>query len=334
MACRDSGSDDVEDGAKVRFSIDFLLIFDCFATDLGLLFEQVHGWLSTTTVGGGFGSTMKAVYCPSGGISLSKLEEAGALTEIADALVDAAGTANMEARGHGSVSKKQGCDASGGAAQGWRTGAPIGRVELLAIEYTADASPVAAAVGAARWMLQVNRTADPTTGLLVLGQGVIGSAAATAAAADTSPYRRGAAVDVAGVGRAAVLIDATPSLSELYSEVWPLAGGVLGWAYSSDAYELVSASDDTTQAGGGALGALLLPRPAGPAPDPGLPVCPGVRLLVVSLAEREASVVPMTLANASFPYGQWELADLSGAGKRSLPTSPRSSHYEAEAELE
>ena len=311
----------------------------------------MHGWLSTTTVGVGFGSTLKAVYCPSGGVSLSQLEEAGALTEIADALADVAGTANAEARAfvrrRGSVGKKQGCDASGGAAQGWRTGAPIGRVELLAIEYTADASPVAAAVGAARWMREVNRTADPTTGLLVLGQGVIGSACAAAAAADTRPWYPWSATPhgrpsaartaAADVGRAAVLIDAAPSLSQLYKSVWPVAGGVLGWAYSSDPYELVGTPDETTQAGGGALGALLLPRPAGPAPDPGLPVCPGVRLLVVSKAEYESSVVPMKLANASFPYGQWELADLSGTGRHSLPTSPLTNHHSRaviEAELE
>ena len=78
-------------------------------------------------------------------------------------------------------------------------------------------------------------------------------------------------------------------------------------------------------------------RPAGPAPDPGLPVCPGVRLLVVSKAEYESSVVPMKLANASFPYGQWELADLSGTGRHSLPTSPLTNHHSRaviEAELE
>ena len=80
---------------------------------------------------------------------------------------------------------------------------------------------------AARWLRGIHRTADPTTGLLVLGQGVIGSAAAVAAAADTRPYRRstGMAADNLSVqGHAAVLIDAAPSLSELYYSTFPVAG--------------------------------------------------------------------------------------------------------------
>eukprot|EP01050_Picozoa_sp_SAG11_P044756 SAG11_NODE_21939_length_415_cov_1.395570_1_plen_79_part_10 len=77
---------------------------------------------------------------------------------------------------------------------------------------------------AARWLLSLNRTVDPTTGLLLLGQGVVGSAAAVAAAADTHPYRRGTYVStesLAGKGGAVVLIDAAPSLAQLYSSVFP-----------------------------------------------------------------------------------------------------------------
>ncbi len=43
---------------------------------------RVHGWLTTAQVGAGIGSTLKAVYCPGGGRSLARLEEAGALDEI------------------------------------------------------------------------------------------------------------------------------------------------------------------------------------------------------------------------------------------------------------
>lgn len=80
---------------------------------------------------------------------------------------------------------------------------------------------------AARWLWALNRTADPTTGLLVLGQGVVGSAAAVAAAADDRPYHRSANMAAESLmvkGRAAVLIDAAPSLSELYSDAFPLVG--------------------------------------------------------------------------------------------------------------
>ncbi len=176
--------------------------------------------------------------------------------------------------------------------------------------YTKDATPTATAVQAARWLRALNHTADPTTGLLVLGQGVVGSAAAVAAAADTRPYHlstNSAAESLMAKGRAAVLIDAAPSLSELYSDAFPLVGvrfkhlhcfranvdasemlrllcgrqGVVNWAYGGEPYELVKNLGEDGQ-GGGALGSLLLPRPAGPVPDRNRPVCPGTRLLVVS----------------------------------------------------
>ena len=93
--------------------------------------------------------------------------------------------------------------------------------------YTKDATPIATAIQAARWLQALNHTADPTTGLLVLGQGVVGSAAAVAASADTRPYRLStniATEKLVAKGRAAVLIDAAPSLSELYSAAFPLVG--------------------------------------------------------------------------------------------------------------
>jgi hypothetical protein len=285
----------------------------------------VHGWLTTAKVSAGVGSTLKVLYCPSGGQSLAHLEELGALEEIADALATVAADANLESRaarnrggGRARTAWERGCAATGGEAQGWRTGSAIGRLELLAIEYSVDSSPIASAVQAARWLRSQNRTTDPTTGLLVLGQGVVGSAAAVAAAADTRPYRRGGPTD-ARLGRAAVLIDAAPSLKTLYSELFPLVGGVLGWAYGSESYELVSEELDANGGGGGALGALLLPRPPGPAPVRDSAVCPGARLLVVSYGNRESSVVPPHLAEEGFRDGQWQLADLSAQGRRTLP---------------
>lgn len=80
---------------------------------------------------------------------------------------------------------------------------------------------------AARWLRGLNRTGSPATGLLVLGQGVVGSAAAVAAATDHHPYQLGTGVKTDSTmvhGRAAVLIDAAPSLSKLYSSVFPLVG--------------------------------------------------------------------------------------------------------------
>ena len=296
----------------------------------------------------GAGSTLKALYCPVGGAQLPTLRAGGVLQQVSATLLAAAAYANAEAQaarqaGYGPggalhVLARPGCDAQGGAAQGWRTGLPIARVELLAIEYPAGADPGVAAAQAARW-LRPNRTAAPVAGLLLLGQGVVGGAAAVAAAAADKSSGL-------GTNRASAVIveDAAPSLRALYRALFPLAAWALGSAYSTPAYELAEGVDAAgiADGGGGALGALMLPRPAGACiADPfavsrltlacsgsprsaaaaSAPPCPAVRLLAVNSAGASA-LVAGTSAKALFVEGEWGLADLSADARHPLPVQP------------
>ncbi len=82
-------------------------------------------------------------------------------------------------------------------------------------------------------------------------------------------------------GYASSISAAFPANVEASEVLLQMHQGVLNWVYGSEPYELVKDLGEDGQ-GGGALGSLLLPRPAGPVPDRNGPVCPGTRLLVVN----------------------------------------------------